>query len=122
MFTWFPRPTPSPSISSRNRSTTIGVTVFSFRDPRRGTMCTLIELSTCSPRSNPSSSAAGDATASHTLTVNCPSSRRAAATDGAVVFFSASHLRQALDRIVLRGVTGLLALLAERVPKRIEYG
>lgn len=44
-----PRPTPSFSISSRKRSTTVGVTEFSFRAPRRGTMWTLIELSACSP-------------------------------------------------------------------------
>lgn len=49
MFTWFPRPTPSTSNSSRKRSTTIGVTEFSFLESRRGTMCTLMELSTCQP-------------------------------------------------------------------------
>lgn len=49
MFTWFPRPTPSVSNSSKKRSTTIGVTELSFRDPRGGMMWTLMELSTSSP-------------------------------------------------------------------------
>ncbi|WP_190160631.1 hypothetical protein [Streptomyces litmocidini] len=38
MFTWSPWSTPSFSISSRERSTTIGVIEFSFRAPGRGTM------------------------------------------------------------------------------------
>ncbi|CAM5352712.1 hypothetical protein STANM309S_03702 [Streptomyces tanashiensis] len=81
---------PAVSISSRNRSTTIGVTEFSFRDPRRGTMCTLIELSTCQPvEQSVKLRCRGRHCFEYSSTVCWPSSRRAAATEGAVVFFSA---------------------------------
>ncbi|WP_239109692.1 glycoside hydrolase family 2 TIM barrel-domain containing protein [Streptomyces coelicoflavus] len=73
----------------QKRSTTSGVTVLSFREPRRGKMCTLRELPTCWPvgywvifRCRDRHSCA------YSATVFCPSSRRASATDGAVRFFS----------------------------------
>ncbi|MGV9894491.1 hypothetical protein [Streptomyces tendae] len=89
MLTWFPRPTPSASNASRKRSTTSGVTVFSFREPRRGKMCTLRELPTCSPVEYSVIFRCRDRhSLAYSATVFCPSSRRASATDGAVRFFS----------------------------------
>ncbi|KOG10712.1 MULTISPECIES: hypothetical protein [Streptomyces] len=66
------------------------MTEFGFRAPKRGTMCTFIELSTCSPvEQSVILRCRGRPCFAYSSTVCCPSSRRAAAADGAVVFFSA---------------------------------
>jgi hypothetical protein len=110
-----PRPTPSASRSSRNRSTTIGVTDINFREPRRGTICTLMEMLTCSPVEYP---VIRRCRRNHCLvnsaTVCRPNCLRASATGGSVLLLRVD-LYEAVDRLVLRREAALLKLLPHAV-------